>query len=197
MTDLSHSQQYEAVVIGVSFGGFDALQTILPALKEDFPMPVVVVQHHDPLADDFLATHLDGLCRVRVKEAEEKEMLAPGTVYLAPANYHLLIEDDKSLSLSMEEKVNYCRPAIDVLFESATDAYGARLIGIILTGANTDGSNGMKKIIEHGGLAVVQDPENAVSKIMPAAALAATNTEHILPLEKIASFLNSFFEPSL
>ena len=182
---------YEAVVIGVSFGGLKALQTILPAINLDFPAPIMVVQHQDPQADDFLARHLDTLSVLKVKVAEEKETATPGIVYLAPANYHLLVEDDHTLSLSIDEKVNFSRPAIDVLFESAADAYGSRLIGIILTGANQDGSLGLKRIKEYGGLAVVQDPQTAKAPGMPEAALAATEVDHVLSLSGIASLLNT------
>lgn len=182
---------YEAVVIGVSFGGLKALQAILPTIFPDFPGPIMVVQHQDPLADDFLARHLDELCRFRVKVAEEKEMAAPGVVYLAPANYHLLVEDDHTLSLSVDEKVNFARPAIDVLFESAADAYESRLIGVILTGANQDGSQGLRRIKEFGGLTVVQDPQTAKAPSMPEAALAATEVDYVLPLDEIGDFLNN------
>ncbi len=182
---------YEAVVIGVSFGGLKALQKILPAIHPDVPAPIMVVQHQDPLADDFLARHLDSLSKIRVKVAEEKELATPGTVYFAPANYHLLVEDDHTLSLSVDEKVNFSRPAIDVLFESAADAYGSRLIGIILTGANQDGSLGLKRIKEYGGLAVVQDPRTAQAPSMPEAALAALEVDYVLPLNEIANFINT------
>lgn len=185
------SIDYEAVVMGVSFGGFQALQDILPVLAPDFPAPVMVVQHHDPRADDFLARHLDDRCRLRVKMAEEKETAMPGVIYLAPANYHLLVEDDHTLSLSVDEKVNFARPAIDVLFESAADAYGPRLMGVILTGANQDGSQGLRRIKEYGGLTVVQDPQTAVAPSMPEAALAATEVDHVLPLAKIGDFINT------
>ncbi len=182
---------YQAVVIGVSFGGLDALKTILPILVPDFPLPIMVVQHHDPRADDFLATHLDKICQIRVKVAEEKERVEAGVAYLAPANYHLLVEDDYTLSLSVDEKVNFARPSIDVLFESAADAYVSRLIGIILTGANQDGSQGLRIIKQCGGLAVVQDPKSAAASSMPEAALSATEVDYVLPLAEIGGFLNN------
>lgn len=185
--------RYHAVCIGVSFGGMQALKTILPLLLSDFPVPIMVVQHHDPRADDFLATYLDNICQIRVKVAEEKERVEAGVAYLAPANYHLLVEDDYTLSLSVDEKVNFARPSIDVLFESAVDAYGSRLIGLILTGANQDGSHGLQVIKEYGGLAVVQDPKSAVAPSMPEAALAATRVDYVLPLGEIGGFLNNIF----
>ncbi len=182
---------YQAVVIGVSFGGLQALRAIMPILVSDFPAPIMVVQHHDPRADDFLATHLNNLCRIRVKVADEKERVEPGVAYLAPANYHLLVEDDYTLSLSVDEKVNFARPSIDVLFESAADAYGSQLIGVVLTGANQDGSQGLRIIKDCGGLAVVQDPKTAVAPSMPEAALAVTEVDYVLPLGEIGGFLNN------
>lgn len=182
---------YKAVVIGVSFGGIEALKKVLPLLVTDFPASIMVIQHLDPRADDFLATYLDNLCRIRVKTAEEKEKVKLGVAYLAPANYHLLVEDDHTLSLSVDEKVHFSRPAIDVLFESAADAYGPRLIGVILTGANQDGSKGLRIIKECGGLAVVQDPKSAAAPTMPEAALAATEVDYVLPLNEIGDFLNN------
>lgn len=182
---------YEAVVMGVSFGGLEALRTVLPLLVLDFPAPIMVIQHHDPRANDFLATYLDNLCRIRVKVAEEKEKVEPAVAYLAPANYHLLVEDDHTLSLSVDEKVHFARPAIDVLFESAADAYGSRLIGVILTGANQDGSQGLRIIKECGGLAVVQDPKSAQAPSMPEAALDATEVDYVLSLNEIGDLLNN------
>ena len=142
---------YKAIVIGASAGGMKALQTILKCLNKNFPIPVIIVQHLHPQGDDFMARHLDTTCPMRVKESENREMIEPGTVYLAPPNYHLLIEKDKTFSFSTENRVNYCRPSIDVLFESAADVYGSNLIGIILTGANNDGALGLKIIKKQGG----------------------------------------------
>jgi two-component system chemotaxis response regulator CheB len=183
------NRQLEAVVIGVSAGGLDALRTIVPRLPENFPVPVIVVQHQGPGADNFFARYLDQRCAVRVKEAEEKEVAAPGTVYLAPANYHLLLEDDRTFSLTTENRVRFARPSIDVLFESAADVYGPRLIGIVLTGANDDGSRGLAAIKRRGGLAVVQDPAAAAVETMPRAALEAAEIDFVLPLAAIGLFL--------
>jgi len=181
--------QYRAAVIGVSAGGMDALRVILSVLPGDFSLPIMVVQHIAPESDDFLARYLNDRSRLQVKEADEKEKATSGLVYLAPANYHLLVEDDATLSLTVTPRVNYARPAIDVLFETAADAYGPGLIGIVLTGANDDGSRGLKKIKEMGGLAIVQTPETASSEVMPRAAIAAVEVDHILPLEEIGPFL--------
>ena len=121
----------EAIVIGVSMGGMQALQVLLSALPADFGAPIAIVQHLEPRADTYLVEYLAGCTALVVKEAEDKEELRAGTAYIAPAGYHLLIEPDRSFSLSVEEKVNYCRPAIDPLFESAADAYGSNLVGIV------------------------------------------------------------------
>jgi two-component system chemotaxis response regulator CheB len=185
---------YEDVVIGVSAGGLNALRTILPRLPEKFPVPVVVVQHRGADSDGFLAHYLHQHCAVKVKEAEEKEEAVPGTVYLAPANYHLLLEDDRTFSLTLESRVCFARPSIDVLFESAADVYGSRLIGIVLTGANDDGSRGLAAIKMRGGLTVVQDPAGSEVETMPRAALQATEVDFVLPLAAIGPFLANLYQ---
>lgn len=180
---------YKAVVIGASVGGVNALQQVLAPLPVDFPLPILVVQHRVPAPNDFLAFSLNESCRLTVKEADEKELVKPGYVYVAPANYHLLVERDKTLSLTVDARVCYSRPSIDVLFETAADAYLSGLIGIILTGANHDGAAGLKKIQEKGGLAIVQDPATAESGVMPRSAIQGANVDRILSLAEIASFL--------
>jgi len=167
------------------------LREVLPALAPDFPMPVLIVQHMSRLSEGILSRLLDEVSQVRVKEAEDKESAVPGVVYIAPANYHLLVEEDGSLALSLEERVNFARPAVDVLFEAAADVYGPRLIGVVLTGANDDGSRGLKKIKERGGLTIVQDPATAEADAMPRAAIAASRVDYILPLAEIGPLLNS------
>ncbi|MGQ9556617.1 MAG: chemotaxis protein CheB [Desulfurispora sp.] len=186
----SIARRYEAVVIGVSAGGLSALRLLLPALKPDFSLPVAIVQHQYPSADDFLARYLNDLCSLPVKQAEDKEEFSPGTVYIAPPDYHLLIELNRTLSLSLDPPVNYARPSIDVLFTSAADAFGPALIGVILTGASSDGSAGLQQVKHRGGLAVVQDPATAEVDYMPRSALAVTRVDYILPLEEIAALLN-------
>lgn len=178
-----------AVVIGASAGGANAIRTILQSLPHNFTLPVIIVQHLHPDSDDYLAQALNEKCKVTVKQASEKEKIEPGVVYIAPPNYHLLIEDDMSFSLSITERVRYARPSIDVLFETAADVFGANLIGIILTGGNNDGSVGLKRIKEMGGVAVVQDPSDAEADSMPREAIAATKVDYILSLEKIGPFL--------
>ena len=180
------------MVIGVSAGGLKALSTIFSHLPAKFPFSVIVVQHTHPTSDDFLARHLNEVCRLKVKQADEKERIVSGVIYIAPPNYHLLIEEDKTFSLTVDAPVNFARPSIDVLFESAADAYKKNLIGIILTGGNDDGSRGLKSIRESGGLAIVQDPKTAEVEAMPLAALAAASPDYVLSLEKIEDFLKRF-----
>lgn len=180
--------RYKAIVMGISAGGMAALAKILPALPRDFPLPLMIVQHLHPHQGRFYVNYFDSLCNVMVKEADEKEKIQAGIVYFAPPNYHLLVEADTSLSLTVDEKVNFSRPSIDVLFESAADIYRAHLIGVVLTGANGDGALGLKKIKQNGGLAIVQDPEDAEVAVMPQAAIAATTVDYILSLSNIIAF---------
>jgi two-component system chemotaxis response regulator CheB len=183
--------RYRAVVIGVSAGGIEALTLLLPALPAGFPVPVAIAQHRDPRADNFLAGYLDRLSRIAVSEAEDKEPFCAGHAYLAPAGYHLLLEADCTLSLSVDARVNHSCPSIDVLFESAADVFARSLIGIVLTGANADGAHGLKAIKARGGMAIVQDPETAQAAAMPRAALAATPVDHVVALAGIAPLLLS------
>jgi two-component system chemotaxis response regulator CheB len=186
---------YDAIVIGSSAGGLDALGILLPALDERLPVPVLVVQHISANSDSFIVTYFDKMCGLTVKEAEEKEELQPGVVYFAPPDYHLLVESDLTVSLSNEQKVNYSRPSIDVLFETASWAFGKRLIGVILTGANWDGAAGCKAIHDAGGLVVVQDPADAAVARMPEAVLERIKPGHLLKLAEIGPLLNSLFFP--
>jgi two-component system chemotaxis response regulator CheB len=185
---------FNAVVVGVSAGGFQALHTILPMLPGAFPAPVIVVQHRMAGEDDYFVESLNSKSLVTVKEAEEKEEIRPGTAYIAPGGYHLLIEKDHTFSLSVDEPVCYARPSIDVLFETAARVYGSHLVGIILTGANSDGSNGIKTIKRGKGLTIAQDPETAEVNLMPLSAIATHCVDFILPLEDIPSFLTNLVE---
>ncbi len=192
MTDQQNRcRPYEAVAMGVSAGGMKALETIIGNLNADFPLAVIIVQHMSPDSDDFLARFLNEKSALPVKQADEKEAVRPGHVYIAPPDYHLLVEEDKTFSLTVDEKVNYSRPSIDLLFETAAYAYGPALVGAVLTGANSDGSNGLKEIKDAGGLTIVQDPHTAEAPIMPREAARVAKVDHILPLEKIAPFLNT------
>lgn len=180
---------FEAVVIGASAGAMDALSQILPALPRDFSLPVIIVVHLPPDNKSMMAELFQNKCLLKVKEAEDKEAIESGTVYFAPPDYHLLVEEDKHLSLSNEEPVLFSRPSIDVLFETAADAYGEKLIGIILTGANNDGANGLLAISNAGGAPLVQSPELAYASTMPQAALSLCPAAQSLSLEQIVAYL--------
>ena len=189
-------KRYQAVVIGVSAGGPDVLHSILSALPAYFPVPIIIVQHTSPHSENYIVVYLDNVSALSVKEAEEKKVIMPGNIYFAPPNYHLLIETDFTFSFSVEAKVNFSRPSVDVLFDTAVDAYGKALIGIILTGANKDGSMGLNKIKTAGGLTIVQSPDTALARAMPEAAIAGTAVDHILPPDGIGSFLCQLFGES-
>jgi two-component system, chemotaxis family, protein-glutamate methylesterase/glutaminase len=180
--------QFAIVVIGTSLGGFNALRVLFAGLPPEFPWPIAVVQHRRADSDDTLSTLLQRASALPVTEAKDKKVIRPGWIYLAPANYHLLI-DQGTFALSTEAPVHYARPSIDLLFESAADTYGAKAIGVILTGASRDGAQGAARIKACGGVVVVQQPETAESRIMPAAAMAATEVDQVLPLSDMAAFL--------
>ncbi len=202
---------YSIVVVGCSLGGLRALQTVLADLPADFPGTVVIVQHREAGSDETLVELLRQHSRLPVGEPEDKDPILPGRVYLAPPDYHLLIETTKRppdhpttrlpdhptmrlpghFALSTDEPVNYARPSIDVLFESAADAYGERVIGVILTGANADGAQGLAAIKRRGGLTIVQDPATAEAPAMPEAAIAAAQVDAVLPLQEIGLFLKN------
>lgn len=223
----SNKINFEIVVVGTSLGGLHALTMLLADLPETFPLPIAIVQHRHKDANNTLSNYLQQQSSLPVAEAEDKEPIAPGRVYLAPADYHLLIElpcewefsryknywtelrsarveqtpNPKSpipnrgaytFALSIDDPVCHARPSIDVLFESAADAFGEKAIGIILTGASSDGTKGIAKIKSKGGLTLVQEPESAECRIMPAAAIAAVEVDWILPLSKIAPCLVNF-----
>lgn len=181
--------RYEAIVIGVSSGGMNAMKVMFSLLPKDFTIPVIIVQHIGAHSDSKWIKLLNDKSNISIKEADEKEKIENGNVYIAPANYHLLIEKDKSFSLTVGERVNYSRPSIDELFESAAEAYADKLIGVILTGSNNDGTNGIKRVKECGGLAIIQNPETAESAFMPKSAIAAINPDYVLSLEGITELL--------
>lgn len=184
------AETFRTVVIGASAGGMTALVKILSRLPKEFSPSILIVQHvQEEGTDGYRTLFFDKKCALPVKEATDKEPMQSGTVYLAPAAYHLLVERIGTLSLSIDPPVNYSRPSIDVLFESAALAYGEKLIGVILTGANNDGSEGIIKIKEYGGYCIVQDPEEAEVGAMPRAAIKAAEIDQILSLEQIGEFL--------
>ena len=180
---------YEAIVIGVSSGGMNAMKVMFSLLPKEFNTPIIIVQHISSQSENLWIRLLNDKSNIYIKEADEKESIEQGKVYIAPPNYHLLIERDKTFSLTIDERVNYARPSIDVLFESAAEAYKSKLIGVILTGSNNDGTNGLKRIQECGGLAIVQNPETSESAYMPASAIAAIQPDYILSLEDIINLL--------
>lgn len=177
------------VAIGSSAGGIEALLKLLVGLPADFCLSLIVVQHLPDRIDSRLAEVFGARLSFAVKEAQDKESIAAGTLYFAPPGYHLSVEADRSFSLSREEPVNHARPSIDLLFESAADAFGAELMGILLTGANEDGAQGLRKIAEAGGRTVVQSPAQAQVATMPEAALRLFTPDHILPLQGIRQLL--------
>jgi two-component system chemotaxis response regulator CheB len=180
-----------AVVIGASVGAIDALSSLLPTLPAAYPLPVLVVVHVPADKKSSLAELFAPRCQVGVKEAEDKESIGAGMVYFAPADYHLQVEPDFTLSLSSDEPVLFSRPSINVLFESAADAYGSNVIGVVLTGASTDGALGLQAITMAGGMALVQTPDTAEGETMPRAALASCPEARSLSLKEIATVLNS------
>jgi two-component system chemotaxis response regulator CheB len=181
------------VVVGASFGGFDALKVMLAGLPASFPLPLAIVQHQGSPGTG-MAGLLQRYASLVVVDAEDKDELRPGVVYLAPPGYHLLAEHG-SLALSVDPPVVHARPSVDVLFESAADAYGPAAIGVILTGTGHDGAAGLARIKARGGLAIVQDPMTAARSAMPEAALASTAVDWILPLERIAARLIELCQP--
>ncbi len=184
-----HGGRPQLVLIGASLGGLSAIPVILGALPRDFPNPIVIVQHRAILSDDSgLVEAMQRGCPLMVREVEDKDRLAAGRVYLAPADYHLLIEGDH-MTLSTEARVLHARPSIDVLFDSAAESHADRVVGVILTGASRDGVLGAQKIKQRGGIVVVQDPATAECKVMPAAAIAGVAVDRVLTLEQIAQYL--------
>lgn len=189
MSAVASQAPVEAIAIGASAGAVQALLRILPALPADFPIPLLIVVHVPPDRGNALVALFAAKCRVAVREAEDKEPILPGTIYFAPSDYHLLVEADRSLSLSMDEPVNHSRPAIDVLLESAADAYGPALTAIILTGANHDGAAGLRAVCDAGGTAIVQHPDDAQVATMPEAAHAACPSARIMTLDDLIPHL--------
>lgn len=179
----------EAIVIGASAGAVEALNVILRPLKRGFPLPIIIVVHLPADRRSALADLFRAKCEIEVREAEDKEDIVAGTIYFAPPDYHLLVEGNRNFSLSCDAPVLFSRPSIDVLFESAADAYGSGLIGIILTGANADGARGLKAITEAGGHGIVQTPSSAYASAMPEAALGMSPKAKSMTLEAIATYL--------
>ena len=179
----------EVVVVGGSSGAIEVLASVLPALPAGFPIPIALVLHLPPGRPSMLPEVLGARCALSVLEAEDKTPLASGTLTVAPPNYHLLVEAHGCFSLSVDPPVLFSRPAIDVLFESAADAYGPAVVGVLLTGANEDGARGLRHIQDAGGTTVVQSPATAAASEMPRAALRLCNPTHVLPVAEIGPWL--------
>ena len=185
---------YELAVIGTSWGGLAALRTIIRGLPDTFRLPVAIVQHRHRDSEALLARFLQEQTQLRVCEIEDKQPVEPGKVFVAPANYHMLVEQGH-FSLSTEAPVRYSRPSIDVALTSAADAYGHRAVGVVLTGSNHDGAEGLRRIADAGGMPIVQDPSTAEAPAMPKAALKRVPTARVFPLEKIAELLAAIPTP--
>lgn len=187
-------RRVQAIVIGASAGGIEALMALLPALPADLAAPVFVVLHLPRDRDSLLVDIFRPRCALAVEEAQDKAVASAGTVYFAPPDYHLLLDPGPGgmvqMALSVDEPVNYSRPSIDVLFESAADVYRGRLMGIVLTGGNHDGSAGLEAVRRAGGVTVVQDPAAALVSLMPASALARGPVDLMLSLDDMAGLLN-------
>jgi two-component system, chemotaxis family, protein-glutamate methylesterase/glutaminase len=178
------------VVVGASWGGLAALSRLIGDLPGDFEVPIAVVQHRSRNADNLLASLLQEVSPLRVVDVEDKEPLAGRTVYIAPANYHLLVEKGY-FSLTTDPLVRFSRPSIDVTFISAADTYEGATIGVVLTGANDDGARGLRRIVDRGGRAVIQDPASAESPVMPLAAQRTVPEADVVPLAGIAEQLKA------
>ncbi|HUQ98414.1 MAG TPA: chemotaxis protein CheB [Gemmatimonadaceae bacterium] len=187
--------KYSVIAIGTSWGGLAAMTKLLGDLPAGFKIPIVIVQHRSKDSERLLGHLLQDATDLTVCEIEDKDPLAPGTVHLAPANYHVMVEEGH-FSLTVEEPVRFSRPSIDVMFSSAAETYGPKAIGVVLTGANEDGSRGLKDIVRRGGRALVQDPKSAEIPVMPQAAIRAVPTAEVLPLDAIAPRLIAFSQES-
>ena len=182
-------ERIEAIVIGASAGGVEALGLILPALPATFRPSLLIVLHLPRERPSLLVEIFEKRCALPIREADDKEPIEPGTVYFAPPDYHMLVERNRQIALSTEEPVHYSRPSVDVLFESAADVYGSRLLGIILTGANQDGAAGLHAIHRAGGVTVVQQPDGAKVPLMIVSALQRNPADFVLSLPEIAALL--------
>lgn len=180
---------YDIVGIGSSWGGVQELCKLVSALPENWPVPIVIVQHQHPNSGPALQRILGKLTSLVVIDVEDKEKIEPGHIYIAPANYHLLIEQDKIFGLSTDAPLNFSRPSIDVTFDCLARVFQQRCIGIILTGANSDGSDGIKKIKSAGGYVIAQSPETAIAPVMPEAAIATGSTDIVLAPEDMVPHL--------
>lgn len=187
--DNRNGSECRAVAIGTSAGGIEALSILLPLLPAGCKKAVFVVQHITPESESVFVKLMKEKCSMNVREACNTDEIMPGTIYFAPPDYHLMVEKDFTLSIVVDEKINYSRPSIDVLFETAAEAFQEGLTGILLTGVNRDGSRGLKRIKQMGGTTIVQDPADAKFPEMPASALSLFHPDQVLTLAGIADYL--------
>ncbi|RZJ67474.1 MAG: chemotaxis protein CheB [Flavobacterium sp.] len=190
MEESKMSKRHKILLVGGSAGSLDVLMKVLPELSRDLAFIVVLVLHRKNTDDSTLEELIAMKSTLPVREVEDKVELVPGNVYIAPSDYHLLFEKNGLLSLDASEKVNYSRPSIDVIFESAADVYGEMAIAVLLSGSNADGTDGLKAISEAGGVTIVQSPESAGMSFMPKSALDAVKIDYVLEPEEMAAFLN-------
>lgn len=183
-------EKCEALIIGGSAGSLDVLLKVLPQLNSSLTFPVIIVLHRKPGKESLLTDLLRTKTKLTVKEIEEKEDLMPGIIYIAPPDYHLLIEKNKKFSLDASEKINFSRPSIDVSFASAAEVFRKNLVGILLSGANSDGSEGLRKVRQNGGYTIVQNPDSAIVQFMPEYALKNIEIDSILNPEEMANYIN-------
>lgn len=181
----------KAIVMGASTGGITALEKILQDLPKNYPFPIIIVQHISPDAESNLINHFKRICKLDVCEVIDLEPITAGKIFFAPPGYHLMIEYNKTFSLCVGEKISYSRPSIDVLFSTAANVYKSHLLGIILTGANHDGTNGAKVIKQNGGLVIAQLPDTAEAPYMPASVIKSKQYDVILTLEAISELLQT------
>jgi two-component system, chemotaxis family, protein-glutamate methylesterase/glutaminase len=191
MAENKMSRPCEVVVVGGSSGSIDVLLKLLPALRAPLTFALLIVLHRKNTADSTLANLLSLKTSIPCKEIDDKDPIEPGNIYLAPADYHVLVEQNRTFSLDDSEKVHYSRPSIDVSFESAADVYGPALVGILLSGANADGTNGLSAISRAGGITVVQSPKTAQVAFMPQQAILGTSVDFVFDTEEMAPFVNS------
>ncbi len=188
---IRHAANIDAIAIGASAGGVEALSALLPQIAASYQGAVLVVLHLPRERPSLLVDVFSPKCLLAVREAEDKEPISPGTIYFAPSDYHLLVDTGRVLALSADAPVNFSRPSIDVLFESAADVYGRNLLGVILTGASEDGAAGLAAVAQAGGLTCVQDPATAFSSVMVDAALRRVRPDHVMALSEIGHLLRT------
>ncbi len=189
MAQRSINNSYEVLLIGGSAGSLEVLLKLLPSLRTDLGLAVIIILHRKS-GESLLTQILNEKSGWPVREAEEKDPIEPGNIYLAPPDYHLLIEMDKTFSLDVSEKIHYSRPAIDISFETAAAAYGASVVAVLLSGANADGAAGLKEIKQAGGLTIVQDPTEATVAYMPQQAIETVDVDYIASTEEMAKIIN-------